>query len=324
MTNLWCHPGLLSSSRRRGSIHFAFALFLAFFFVACSDDDSDFATKPSGDSSSSVKEVTPQNVTLSEVEGSSDGETNVSSSSAESSSNRGDGEFHSSSSEQALSVMTNSSSAKSSDPEDKRDQCNVETDENCFKDERDGQTYRTVKIGDQVWMAENLNYETSNSQCYNDYTSNCAKYGRLYLWSDAMDSAGIWSTNGKGCGYDKRCSPTYPVRGVCPTGWHLPSKIEWKTLCTAVGDSSTAGTKLKSTSGWFSNGNGTDDFGFSALPAGRGGSGYYRERYYAFFWSSTAYDSRNAYQMSLYYDNDYAELPHVLEYCAYSVRCVKD
>ena len=135
-------------------------------------------------------------------------------------------------------------------------------------DSRDGRTYKTVTIGAQTWMAENLNYETASSYCYGDSPANCTKYGRLYTWAAAMDSAGTWSSNGKGCGYKKTCSPTYPVRGVCPEGWHLPSKNEWETLFAAVGGKLVAGSKLKSTSGWYKNGNGTDDFGFSALPAG--------------------------------------------------------
>ena len=135
-------------------------------------------------------------------------------------------------------------------------------------DERDGQTYKTVTIGTQTWMAENLNYETAKSYCYGDNVTNCAKYGRLYTWAAAMDSAGTWTTNGLSCGYSKTCLPTYPVRGVCPEGWHLPTQMEWNTLFTAVGGQSTAGLKLKSSPGWNSRGNGTDAFGFSALPAG--------------------------------------------------------
>lgn len=91
-----------------------------------------------------------------------------------------------------------------------------------------------------------------------------------------MDSVGEWSTNGEGCGYRTECSPTYPVRGVCPKGWHLPDTTEWQSLFSAVGGKTAAGKMLKSTSGWNSNGEGLDAFGFSALPAGyrdyRGGT----------------------------------------------------
>ena len=206
-------------------------------------------------------------------------------------------------------------------------------------DERDGQTYKTVKIGTQTWMAENLNYaytdvpynysgytSDSTSWCYSNAAANCTKYGRLYTWAAAMDSVGTWSANGKGCGYIKTCSPTYPVRGVCPEGWHLPTQTEWNTLFTAVGGSSTAGKMLKSTSGWYSSGNGTDAYSFSALPAGRrhDDGSYYREGDVAFFWSSTEAGSYYAYYMYLGYGNDIARLNYNGKYYGFSVRCVKD
>lgn len=207
-------------------------------------------------------------------------------------------------------------------------------------DERDGQTYKTVKIGEQIWMAENLNYAytgvpytfgertwDSTSWCYGNYPVYCAKskYGRLYTWSAAMDSVGEWSVNGKGCGEGKECSPTYPVRGICPEGWHLPTKAEFETLFAAVGDSSTAGKMLKSTIGWEDDCNGTDDFGFSALPAGdRSNSGLFFRGFEAHFWSSTEGDSSYAYGMNLDYDREYAILDDNPKEYGYSVRCVKD
>ena len=198
-------------------------------------------------------------------------------------------------------------------------------------DTRDGQTYKTVTIGTQTWMAQNLNYETANSYCYGDNASNCTKYGRLYTWAAAMDSAGTWSTNGKGCGYGKACSVASTgsatlVRGVCPEGWHLPSKAEWETLFNAVGGQSTAGKVLKSTSGWNSSGNGSDVFLFSALPAGnRDDDGsYYNQGIYALFWSSTEFDSNLAYYMFLYYNRDYALLDGHSKNYGFSVRCLKD
>ncbi len=193
-------------------------------------------------------------------------------------------------------------------------------------DSRDGQTYKTVKIGTQTWMAENLNYETANSYCNDNDASNCTKYGRLYLWSAVMDSAGTWSTNGKGCGFGETCLPTYPVRGVCPEGWHLPTRAEFETLFTAVGGQSTAGKMLRSTSGWTNGGNGTDAFGFSALPAGlRNYDGDYDyEGYCARFWSSTENGSYSAYRMFLVCNYDGAYLYDDNKDYGFSVRCVKD
>ena len=234
-------------------------------------------------------------------------------------------------------VETSSSSGNSSSSEFKREPCNVDTDENCFKDDRDGQTYRMVKIGNQVWMAENLNYaytgipyivgvltSDSTSWCYDNDPANCTKYGRLYTWAAAMDSAGTWSANGKGCGYKKTCSPTYPVRGVCPEGWHLPTQAEWKALFTAVGDSSTVGKMLKSISGWNDSGNGTDSYAFSALPAGYWDGYYNYEGSAAVFWSPTEYDSYYAYYMYLGYYYDDARLGINYKIYGFSVRCVKD
>ncbi|WP_295041031.1 fibrobacter succinogenes major paralogous domain-containing protein [uncultured Fibrobacter sp.] len=213
--------------------------------------------------------------------------------------------------------------------------CKTETEDNCeygtLLDDRDGQTYKTVKIGAQWWMAENLNFVTENSGCgggSGTTEGNCETYGRLYTWAAAMDSVGEWSTNGRGCGYGSTCSPTLPVRGVCPKGWHLPRRSEWEALFTTVGGSSTAGKKLKSLTGWYNSSNGTDAYSFAALPAGlRDGYGHYEdEGYYAFFWSSTERNGYFAYSMALYYVNDNAFL-YTYDYDnsnGFSVRCVKD
>lgn len=152
-----------------------------------------------------------------------------------------------------------------------------------------------------------------------------------------MDSVGTWTTNGKGCGYNKTCSPTYPVRGVCPEGWHLPSTTEFETLFTVVGGVQDedyayrwngAGTVLKSTSGWneYEGITNEDSFGFSALPAGyRYYSGDYSlEGYNALFWSSTEGSSSGAYYMTLYYDYHDAPLDYYSKNYGHSVRCLKD
>ena len=200
-------------------------------------------------------------------------------------------------------------------------------------DARDGKTYKTVVIGTQTWMAENLNYSDSTnylsmkgrSWCYYNSLNNCAKYGRLYTWAAAMDSVGTFSTNGKGCGYGKTCTPTYPVRGICPDGWHLPQKTEWEMLFTAVGGKSTAAKMLKSTSGWKYNGNGEDSFGFSALPAGYYYDGDFNlDGLSAYFWSSTEDNGGDAYYMYLVYYYDDAYLRYITKYNGFSVRCLRD
>jgi uncharacterized protein (TIGR02145 family) len=166
-------------------------------------------------------------------------------------------------------------------------------------DQRDGQTYRTVTISGRTWTAENLNYSMEGSYCYGDKKENCRKYGRLYTWKAATEA--------------------------CPAGWHLPDATEWNALAEAVGGIKVAGTALKSRSGWDNDGNGTDDYGFSALPAGYGDFvSFAYVGIYAHFWSATEGGTDIAYYRALschhadmdadYYDKNYA----------FSVRCVQD
>ena len=185
-------------------------------------------------------------------------------------------------------------------------------------DSRDGQIYKTVVIGKQTWMAENLNFETDSSFCYNNEESNCAKYGRLYRWAAAMD------TLESECGYGSNTCSLSPgnVQGVCPSGWHLPSMAEWDTLIVAVGGQTAADKALKSSIGWSY---GTDDFGFSAFPAGgRDYSGDYDYKGSdAHFWSSTEKSSTSAYYMLLKNGGGAGQSYSYKNY-AYSIRCVKD
>ena len=167
-------------------------------------------------------------------------------------------------------------------------------------DARNGKIYKTVKIGNQTWMAENLNYEMSDMHCYESNADNCIKYGRLYTWTAALLA--------------------------CPSGWHLPTNAEWETLIMAVGGESRAGTRLKSNTGWNDNGNGTDAFYFSARPAGAMTLAGFDtgEGNNAFFWSSTEYDKNSAYLMHLRYDHPAASFGSNTKNNGYSVRCLKD
>lgn len=326
--------------RSRRISTYLFVSVLVTFLAGCSGEGGTF-TDPNDEELAALSsaEAEGQESSSSKTNGSgiSSGIT-LSGASAESSGSSSSEQNVASSSSEKLSETSSSSAGKaksSSSVVTLANPCKTETEDNCeygtVLDDRDGQIYKTVKIGDQWWMAENLNYETDNSFCFKDSAEYCEKYGRLYTWAAAMDSAGTWSTNGKGCGFSdfyKTCSPTYPVRGVCPEGWHLPTQTEWNTLFTAVGGQSTAGQKLKAASGWnaFSSITNEDTFGFSALPAGyRDDCGdYYDVGYGAYFWSSTEGNSSRAYLVNLYYGNDYADLYYNGKNYGRSVRCVKD
>lgn len=195
-------------------------------------------------------------------------------------------------------------------------------------DGRDLKSYKTVVIGSQTWMAENLNYQAANSWCgggSGTIEGDCSVYGRLYTWAAAIDSAGTFTTNGKNCGYGRECTPTYPVRGICPEGWHLPTKTEFETLFTAVGGQSITGKVLKSLSGWDSRGNGTDAYGFAALPAGLYNGDFWYPGSYAYFWSASQPNKDIAYNMYLDFAEDRAHLnSDYRKFYAFSVRCLQD
>ena len=157
-------------------------------------------------------------------------------------------------------------------------------------------------------MAQNLNYETNDSRCYKNDYHNCSKYGHFYTWIDAEKA--------------------------CPAGWHLPDTTEWNTLFASVGGRPTASKYLKSKSGWktcknwcWANGNGSDDYGFSALPVASWGerSEFGSEGEGAVFWTASK-EGRNAYYIylvakysyTIYFNKNYDN------YSRRSVRCVKD
>ena len=220
------------------------------------------------------------------------------------------------------SVTPSSSSVAPSSSSSSSIQCS-NAGSGTFTDSRDTKTYIYVTICSQTWMAENLNYAASGSKCYGNSDSYCNTYGRLYDWSTAMDLPS--SCNSSSCSSQIQINH----RGVCPAGWHIPSDAEWDALVTFAGGyfSSTAGTKLKAASGWNSS-NGTNDYGFSALPGGygyqNGSFGYVGS--WGNWWSATEhadYTSSHASNRGMNSSSDvgiYGTQKPIL----YSVRCVQD
>ena len=203
-------------------------------------------------------------------------------------------------------------------------------------DERDNRVYKTVQIGDQTWMAENLDYETKSSWCGGGSGKTegiCSIYGRFYTWAAAMGK----SESKCGLGYDCTTLGTGNVQGVCPAGWHVPTQSEWIDLFAAVGGDDIAGSKLKTQTDWtfYSGITNEDAVGFSALPAGNrlNNENFNDVSYGASFWSATQGDGYHAYYMHLSFRSDGARLLFYLDNArvrngnkdyGFSVRCLKD
>jgi len=192
-------------------------------------------------------------------------------------------------------------------------------------DPRDGQIYNTILIGDQCWMAENLNIgtridgtgdQTNNSiiekYCYDNLESNCDTFGGLYQWNEMMQYI-----------------TTQGVQGICPTDWHIPTDNEYTILTDYLGGLSIAGGKMKETGTvhWYSPNTGaTNESGFTALPGGyrHTDGGFHHLSTYAYFWSSRDYYGSYAYERYLYYNTDDVYPVITDQYCGLSVRCLKD
>jgi uncharacterized protein (TIGR02145 family)/uncharacterized repeat protein (TIGR02543 family) len=161
-----------------------------------------------------------------------------------------------------------------------------------------------VKIDNLIWMAENLNCETSNSWCYDNDPTNCAKYGRLYTWDAAMSA--------------------------CPAGWRLPTYADWDDLVSVAGGSSVAGKNLKSVTGWIHPGWGdllsnTDIYGFSALPGGHRDTdgNFLNVGWGGHWWSAMEYDVSIAWSSrDMYSFTDYVLETYDPKGVGLSVRCV--
>jgi uncharacterized protein (TIGR02145 family) len=169
-----------------------------------------------------------------------------------------------------------------------------------FTDSRDGQTYKMVKIGRQTWMAKNLNYQIGGSRCYKNSADSCKKYGRLYNW-DAAKTA-------------------------CPAGWKLPANQDWDKLAATAGGLKVAGKKLKSEIGWNNDGDGTDDFGFSALPGGYYffGDEFEEAGNIGFWWSATENVGSYPSAKSIRNAADDMDGNNRLRALGLSVRCLQD
>ncbi len=184
-----------------------------------------------------------------------------------------------------------------------------------------GQTYATVTIGSQTWMAQNLNYSGQSGnigKCYGGSTANCATYGRLYTWAEVMNLSSAYNTspwNGSDAGH----------QGICPSGWHVPSYAEWSALVAAEGGVYHAGIRLKSTSGWYS-GNGVDACLFRALPGGLwdADEGYSSLGTYAGWWSASETGAHDVAWIHGLNSGNFVNPYSYAKTLALSVRCIRD
>lgn len=186
-----------------------------------------------------------------------------------------------------------------------------------FTDARDSNVYKTVRIHRQIWMAENLRYLPNLQGLKSSYvephyyvyghegtdvelaksTEHYATYGVLYNWEAA--------------------------RTACPEGWRLPSNTEWQQLSKYAG-TAVAGSKLKAAQGWLHNGNGTDNYGFNAVPSGDfGNGGFYNLHEYAYWWSATESGESTAYFYFLYFGYSELRQDNFGKNDGFAVRCLK-
>ncbi|SHJ46238.1 major paralogous domain-containing protein [Fibrobacter sp. UWP2] len=186
-------------------------------------------------------------------------------------------------------------------------------------DSRDGHTYRTVQIGGQTWMAENLNYKVNDgvqSFCFDGKAEYCSVGGRLYTWAASVGRTEAECGEGISCYLDASKNVNGELQGVCPDGWHIPVYSEWMTLKSNAETLGNAGQVLSSRTGWGVN-SGDDNFGFGALPTGRrySNGGYVSTG--GFWWSLGGY-SFYSYGTSAGISNS-NDRSHGL-----SVRCLKN
>lgn len=192
-------------------------------------------------------------------------------------------------------------------------------------DVRDGQVYKTVRIGAQTWMAQNLNYlgpDTAQIGVWYDNSADSGtKFGRLYNWAEAMGlDKSLNATSWRGS--DEKHA------GICPVGWHVPSDNEWTMLTDTTLPSSNAGLQLKAAGGWISNGNGSgngsDASGFRALPGGDDGGAFDVAGINAAFWSASQGFSDYAWFRIIYNGSNRVRRFSSSKTYGFSLRCLMD
>jgi uncharacterized protein (TIGR02145 family) len=189
-----------------------------------------------------------------------------------------------------------------------------------LNDSRDGRVYRTVRIRQQVWMAENLNFKkTSASLCYDRDTANCRKYGSLYDWAKAMNLPDACKTGS--------CVNAVQEnhQGLCPAGWHIPTYWEWKTLTGSPLDTATVGMTLKANSNLWSKNTGMNDSGFTILPAGQYSDGYFLNLgFRTHFWMTRESDGYFAWFHRFSTANSTVYTNYNVKTEWYSIRCLQN
>lgn len=190
-----------------------------------------------------------------------------------------------------------------------------------FKDSRDNQEYKWVRIGSQIWMAENLAYLPAVSQEATLSETAAKYYVYGYDGTSLTEARATASYSNYGALYN------WPAaRTACPADWHLATDAEWTVLTDFLGGITVAGKKLKSTSGWIDNGNGDNSSGFNAMPAGALDHkyGFGAETYLATFSSDTENSATTAWYRGLSCYEDKVNRNNTMKSDAYSVRCLKN
>jgi uncharacterized protein (TIGR02145 family) len=205
-------------------------------------------------------------------------------------------------------------------------------DTGTFTDERDGSTYMWVRIGQQIWMAENMAYLPKITPLSEDSPTDPCYYVYGYSGTNVNSAKATYNYDTNGVLYN------WPAaKIVCPSGWHLPSDDEWEQLAQYVSiqkgpynisgdDWDDVGKHLKATYGWSDNTYGTDDFGFTGLPGGylTYPNSFYDIGYYAYWWSTNQKNTDRAWSRYLVYDKTTFGRRDILKENGSSVRCVRD